>query len=94
MVTDGSLGRRAAKGLMDDPRARHRGRDPVEAPIDGGERGRKHTREREDERQAPAAVFDAFCASRLQGAADVFGLLDEGADLDVIVERARPLETV
>ncbi|MFN9763988.1 MAG: acyl-CoA dehydrogenase family protein [Pseudomonadota bacterium] len=46
------------------------------------------------QRQAPAAVFDAFCASRLQGAADVFGLLDEGADLDVIVERARPLETV
>jgi putative acyl-CoA dehydrogenase len=43
------------------------------------------------QRQAPAAVFDAFCASRLQGAPDVFGLLDERVDVDPIVERARPV---
>ena len=43
------------------------------------------------QRQAPAAVFDAFCASRLQGAPDVFGLLDERVDLDPIVERAQPV---
>jgi putative acyl-CoA dehydrogenase len=44
------------------------------------------------QRQAPAAVFDAFCASRLQGTPDVFGLLDERADLDPLIERARPVE--
>jgi putative acyl-CoA dehydrogenase len=44
------------------------------------------------QRQSPAAVFDAFCASRLQGAPDVFGLLDERVDLDPLIERARPVE--
>jgi putative acyl-CoA dehydrogenase len=43
-------------------------------------------------RQAPAAVFEAFCASRLHGAPDVFGLLDAQADLDLIIERALPVE--
>jgi putative acyl-CoA dehydrogenase len=42
-------------------------------------------------RQAPSAVFDAFCASRLHGAPDVFGLLDERADLDPLIDRARPV---
>jgi putative acyl-CoA dehydrogenase len=44
------------------------------------------------QRQAPETVFDAFCASRLQGAPDVFGLLDERSDLDPLVDRARPVE--
>ena len=39
---------------------------------------------------SPAAVFDAFCASRLDGGADVFGLLPAGLDLDRIVARAMP----
>ena len=36
------------------------------------------------------AVFSAFCASRLDGAADVFGLLPAGTDFDAIVQRAMP----
>ncbi len=36
------------------------------------------------------AVFAAFCASRLNGAADIFGLLPVGSDLDSIVQRAMP----
>jgi putative acyl-CoA dehydrogenase len=36
------------------------------------------------------AVFDAFCASRLDGAADVFGLLPAGTDFDAILRRAMP----
>ncbi|MBK7955795.1 MAG: isovaleryl-CoA dehydrogenase [Candidatus Accumulibacter sp.] len=36
------------------------------------------------------AVFDAFCASRFAAAADVFGLLPAGVDLDAIVARAAP----
>jgi putative acyl-CoA dehydrogenase len=36
------------------------------------------------------AVFEAFCASRLDGGADVFGLLSAGHDLDAIVARAQP----
>jgi len=43
-------------------------------------------------RQAPDAVFAAFCDSRFDGAADAFGLLPAGADLDTIIDRARPLE--
>ncbi len=39
-------------------------------------------------RQAPAAVFDAFCDSRLAGAADVFGLLPARHDVDALVARA------
>jgi putative acyl-CoA dehydrogenase len=39
------------------------------------------------------AVFHAFCASRLDGAADVFGLLPAGLDLDAIVHRAMPEES-
>jgi len=38
------------------------------------------------------AVFSAFCASRLDGAADVFGLLPAGLDLDAIIARAMPTE--
>jgi putative acyl-CoA dehydrogenase len=38
------------------------------------------------------AVFDAFCASRFAGAADVFGLLPAGLDLDAILARAAPAD--
>ncbi|HTT47849.1 MAG TPA: DNA alkylation response protein, partial [Pseudolabrys sp.] len=41
---------------------------------------------------APAAVADAFCASRLGGeSGGAFGTLPRGADLRAIVERASPL---
>ena len=43
-------------------------------------------------RQAPPAVFDAFCASRLAGASDVFGLLPARHDLDALIARAMPQE--
>ena len=36
------------------------------------------------------AVFAAFCASRLDGAADIFGLLPSGIDLESIIQRAMP----
>jgi putative acyl-CoA dehydrogenase len=36
------------------------------------------------------AVFSAFCTSRLEGAADAFGLLPAGTDLDAIIRRAMP----
>jgi putative acyl-CoA dehydrogenase len=39
---------------------------------------------------ATDTVFAAFCASRLAGEADVFGLLPHGHDLDAIVERVLP----
>ncbi len=42
--------------------------------------------------QAPTVVFAAFCASRLDQAADVFGLLDHRADLDALIQRAMPQE--
>ena len=41
-------------------------------------------------RQAPAAVFAAFCDSRLAVASDVFGLLGAGHDLDALIQRAMP----
>jgi putative acyl-CoA dehydrogenase len=42
-------------------------------------------------RHAPAAVADAFCASRLAGdRGGAFGTLPAGLDLDAIVARARP----
>ena len=42
-------------------------------------------------RHAPAAVADAFCASRLDGeGGSVFGLLPRGTDLHAITERAAP----
>jgi putative acyl-CoA dehydrogenase len=41
-------------------------------------------------RQAPAAVFAAFCDTRLAVASDVFGLLGAGHDLDAIMARAMP----
>jgi putative acyl-CoA dehydrogenase len=44
-------------------------------------------------RQSPPAVFDSFCDSRLQSAADVFGLLSAGAPLDSLIQRAMPTET-
>ena len=40
-------------------------------------------------RSSPA-VFSAFCASRLDGAADVFGMLPAGTDFDAILQRAMP----
>ena len=43
-------------------------------------------------RHSPPAVFDAFCRSRFDAAADVFGLLPAGTDLDSLIERARPVE--
>ena len=42
--------------------------------------------------QAPSAVFAAFCDSRLGQAADIFGLLSAGHDLDTIIHRAMPWE--
>ncbi len=42
------------------------------------------------QRQAPAFVFEAFCASRLAATPDVFGLLPAGLDLEALVERALP----
>ena len=42
--------------------------------------------------QAPSAVFAAFCDSRLNQAADIFGLLPAGHDLDTILHRAMPWE--
>jgi putative acyl-CoA dehydrogenase len=42
-------------------------------------------------KHGPAAVADAFCASRLGGeGGSVFGLLPRGVDLHAIVERAAP----
>lgn len=43
-------------------------------------------------RASTPAVFSAFCASRLDDRADVFGLLPAGTDLDAIVTRALPEE--
>ncbi len=40
--------------------------------------------------QAPAAVFAAFCSSRLEQASDVFGLLGPGHDLGALISRAMP----
>jgi putative acyl-CoA dehydrogenase len=39
---------------------------------------------------SPAEVFDAFCASRLEGVADVFGLLPAGLPLPALIARAAP----
>ena len=41
-------------------------------------------------RSAPAAVFSAFCDSRLDGAPDAFGQLATGTDFDSILQRAIP----
>jgi putative acyl-CoA dehydrogenase len=38
------------------------------------------------------AVFEAFCAARLEQASDVFGLLPAGIEPDPIIARAMPLE--
>jgi putative acyl-CoA dehydrogenase len=43
--------------------------------------------------QAPVAVFAAFCASRIESAGDVFGLLGSGHDLDALIQRSLPVET-
>jgi putative acyl-CoA dehydrogenase len=42
-------------------------------------------------RDAPAAVAEAFCASRLGGRGGVFGLLPAGTQTRAIVERAAPV---
>ena len=42
-------------------------------------------------RHAPAAVADAFCASRLDGGALAYGTLPAECDLEAIVARHRPL---
>jgi putative acyl-CoA dehydrogenase len=39
---------------------------------------------------SPQDVFDSFCAARLQGAADVFGLLPSSLPLQTLVQRAMP----
>jgi putative acyl-CoA dehydrogenase len=41
-------------------------------------------------RHAPEAVFGAFCRSRFDAAADVFGLLPAGCELDALIARAMP----
>jgi putative acyl-CoA dehydrogenase len=43
-------------------------------------------------RHAPDAVFTAFCRSRFDAAADVFGLLPASCDLDALITRAMPQE--
>jgi putative acyl-CoA dehydrogenase len=42
--------------------------------------------------QSPAAVFAAFCDTRLAQPSDVFGLLGAGHDLDALMTRALPRE--
>ena len=44
-------------------------------------------------RQAPSAVFDAFCDARLAQASDIYGLLPSGHDLAALINRAMPEET-
>ena len=44
-------------------------------------------------RQAPTAVFDAFCDTRLAQASDVYGLLPARHDLMALINRAMPAET-
>ena len=44
------------------------------------------------QRQAPTAVFDAFCDSRIAASSDVFGLLAARHDLDPLITRALPTE--
>ena len=39
---------------------------------------------------APAAVFGAFCESRLKQPHDVFGTLAGGSDFDTLIRRAMP----
>jgi putative acyl-CoA dehydrogenase len=41
-------------------------------------------------RFAPAAVSDAFCATRFDGMEGVFGALPSGLDVKTVVERATP----
>jgi putative acyl-CoA dehydrogenase len=41
-------------------------------------------------RQAPEAVFSAFCATRIDAGADVFGQLPEGCDVALLLARAMP----
>jgi putative acyl-CoA dehydrogenase len=43
-------------------------------------------------RQAPAAVFAAFCCARIENPGDVYGLLDSRHDLDALIRRAMPVE--
>ena len=43
-------------------------------------------------RLSPSEVFQAFCVSRLEQAADAFGLLPPGVGLDAIIARAMPHE--
>jgi putative acyl-CoA dehydrogenase len=40
---------------------------------------------------SPQAVFDSFCAARLHGAADVFGLLPSSLPLQALVQRSMPV---
>jgi putative acyl-CoA dehydrogenase len=42
-------------------------------------------------RNAPPAVADAFCASRLSGDGGLeYGTLPSGSDFETIIERSRP----
>jgi putative acyl-CoA dehydrogenase len=45
-------------------------------------------------RTSTPAVFQAFCDSRLAAQSDVFGALDERADLDAIIARSMPIESL
>ena len=42
-------------------------------------------------KHAPAAVADAFCASRLDDDGRAFGMLPRGLDLRAVAERAGPV---
>jgi putative acyl-CoA dehydrogenase len=69
-------------GAVDEFEARHLARDV--ALLSQAALLRRHS---------PAAVFDAFCRSRIgHDAADVFGLLRAGTDVDAILARALPGE--
>jgi putative acyl-CoA dehydrogenase len=39
---------------------------------------------------APTEVFDAFCASRLAGGTDAFGMMPSGLPLQTLIQRASP----
>jgi putative acyl-CoA dehydrogenase len=42
------------------------------------------------QQHAGAAVFDSFCATRLEAQSDVYGLLPAGTPLDELIARSQP----
>jgi putative acyl-CoA dehydrogenase len=71
----------AADGSIDEGQARHLARElalVLQAAL-----LRRHSTD---------AMFAAFCATRLETASDVFGLLPAGHDVDALIARASPME--